>query len=909
MENGFPPRFDLQEQIGKGTFSVIKKCTDKKTNRVCAVKIVDVSKMRASSGLTEEDLNREAYICQKLTHPHIGGKQGLIERHGLFENIGYRGWGSLYEMGMDGADLCFEIVNRVNAGFVYSEAVASHYMRQVLEAVSFCHENGIIHRDLKPHNVLLANRENSAPIKVADFGVAVELPPEGCITSGRLGTPHFMSPEVVNRQPYGKPVDVWGCGIILFILLSGNYPFHGTGEKVYQSITKGQPVMRPRQWDQITDEAKDLCLNMLATDQDQRISAADALQHPWLKNREVPSRNHLQETVDELKKFNARRKLKGAVLAAVASRKFPVVNGIDVGTKNDDDVFECEDSDLSATGAIGQLLDSLEEIQLLTGARKAETDFLQTFFEDRHFQALLEVYDRSQEWTETHESCPPFTTSEAEQNAKDVVNLIEFRAEDDDDCYELQNILCDPHVMAMLQAHDGVLQEEKQDETSILPPDTTPNDTIDNSIPERPEKLTRVRLVQFHKNPNEPMGITLKLNDEGRCVVARIMYGGMIHRQGENDPGILSAHIMYSGIIHRQGENNPGILSAHIMYGGMIHRQGTLHPGDEIREINGSNVADKSIEALQSMLRDASGNVTFKIVPSSRGLGTNTDVFVRALFDYDPRSDDLIPCQRAGMAFHCSEILQVVNKADCYWWQAKKPDANEEFAGLIPSPELQEWRVACIAAEKSKKQNGASCIWFSRKKKTYRDRYVAKHNAVFDRLDLVTYEEVVKMEKFKRKTLVLLGAHGVGRRHIKNTLINKFADKFAYPIPHTTRDPRAGEEDGKHYYFVSAEVMMSDIESNRYLEYGTHEGAMYGTKLDTITDIIENHKVAILDVEPQGESLKRLAKESDQLRQTYGHLFDLTIVNNDIDETIAQLEEALERLGTTPQWVPISWIY
>ncbi|XP_032236091.2 peripheral plasma membrane protein CASK isoform X2 [Nematostella vectensis] len=898
MENGFPLRFDLQEQIGKGTFSVIKKCTDKKTNRVCAVKIVDVSKMRASSGLTEEDLNREAYICQKLTHPHI------VEMMGAYSMDGYIYMVFEY---MDGADLCFEIVNRVNAGFVYSEAVASHYMRQVLEAVSFCHENGIIHRDLKPHNVLLANRENSAPIKVADFGVAVELPPEGCITSGRLGTPHFMSPEVVNRQPYGKPVDVWGCGIILFILLSGNYPFHGTGEKVYQSITKGQPVMRPRQWDQITDEAKDLCLNMLATDQDQRISAADALQHPWLKNREVPNRNHLQETVDELKKFNARRKLKGAVLAAVASRKFPVVNGIDVGTKNDDDVFECEDSDLSATGAIGQLLDSLEEIQLLTGARKAETDFLQTFFEDRHFQALLEVYDRSQEWTETHESCPPFTTSEAEQNAKDVVNLIEFRAEDDDDCYELQNILCDPHVMAMLQAHDGVLQEEKQDETSILPPDTTPNDTIDNSIPERPEKLTRVRLVQFHKNPNEPMGITLKLNDEGRCVVARIMYGGMIHRQG------------------------------------------TLHPGDEIREINGSNVADKSIEALQSMLRDASGNVTFKIVPSSRGLGTNTDVFVRALFDYDPRSDDLIPCQRAGMAFHCSEILQVVNKADCYWWQAKKPDANEEFAGLIPSPELQEWRVACIAAEKSKKQN-ASCIWFSRKKKTYRDRYVAKHNAVFDRLDLVTYEEVVKMEKFKRKTLVLLGAHGVGRRHIKNTLINKFADKFAYPIPHTTRDPRAGEEDGKHYYFVSAEVMMSDIESNRYLEYGTHEGAMYGTKLDTITDIIENHKVAILDVEPQalkilrtakftpyvvfisapsikgindirppvanhepaedaGESLKRLAKESDQLRQTYGHLFDLTIVNNDIDETIAQLEEALERLGTTPQWVPISWIY
>jgi len=203
MEKGFPSRFELQEQIGKGTFSVIRRCFDKRGDRVCAVKIVDTAKMSSSSGLSEEDLQREARICQKLRHPHIVDMLGAYSMDGYIYMV--------FEY-MDGADLCFEIVNRVNAGFVYSEAVASHYLRQVLEALSFCHENGIIHRDLKPHNILLASKENSAPIKIADFGVAVEIGEEGYVTSGRIGTPHFMSPEVINREQYGKPVDVWGCG-------------------------------------------------------------------------------------------------------------------------------------------------------------------------------------------------------------------------------------------------------------------------------------------------------------------------------------------------------------------------------------------------------------------------------------------------------------------------------------------------------------------------------------------------------------------------------------------------------------------------------------------------------------------------------------------------------------------------
>lgn len=594
-------------------------------------------------------------------------------------------------------------------------------------------------------------------------------------------------------------------------------------------------------------------------------------------------------------------------MAAVASRKFPMANGDVIGSQ--DDVFEFEDDDLTASGAIGQLLDSLEEIQVLTGAKDDDVNFLQNFFEHQTLQALLEVYDRSQEWTDENRTCPLISSPSAIQDAKEVIDLVEDKAEDDDDCYELQNILSDPHVAALLQAHDEVLKNTSAgEEVNPYQADGSPgynSRMMDESVGDRPEKLTRVRLVQFHKQLNEPMGITLKLNEEGRCIVARIMHGGMIHRQG------------------------------------------TLHPGDEIREINGINVADKSVENLQAILREASGNVTFKIVPSSRNINQVSEVYVRALFDYDPRGDDLIPCQQAGLSFSCGDIIQVVSKADPYWWQAMKIDDSNRFAGLAPSPELQEWRVSSIAAEKARKQN-ATCVWFSKKKKGGRDKYVAKHNAVFDQLDLVTYEEVVKLDYFKRKTLVLLGAHGVGRRHIKNTLINKYPEKFSYPIPHTTREPKDAEEDGKNYFFVSAEDMLADIEANKYLEYGTHQGAMYGTKLDTIRDNLNQGLTAILDVEPQAlkvlrtaefspyvvfiaaptiigndntkipstpngdvadESLQRLAKDSETLRKTYGHMFDLTIVNNDIDDTIRLLEDSFEKLRTTPQWVPVSWVY
>ncbi|XP_075814588.1 peripheral plasma membrane protein CASK isoform X21 [Microtus pennsylvanicus] len=879
----FEDVYELCEVIGKGPFSVVRRCINRETGQQFAVKIVDVAKFTSSPGLSTEDLKREASICHMLKHPHI------VE---LLET--YSSDGMLYMVFefMDGADLCFEIVKRADAGFVYSEAVASHYMRQILEALRYCHDNNIIHRDVKPHCVLLASKENSAPVKLGGFGVAIQLGESGLVAGGRVGTPHFMAPEVVKREPYGKPVDVWGCGVILFILLSGCLPFYGTKERLFEGIIKGKYKMNPRQWSHISESAKDLVRRMLMLDPAERITVYEALNHPWLKERDrYAYKIHLPETVEQLRKFNARRKLKGAVLAAVSSHKFNSFYGDPPEELPDFSEDPTSSGLLAAERAVSQVLDSLEEIHALTDCSEKDLDFLHSVFQDQHLHTLLDLYDKINTKSSPQIRNPP---SDAVQRAKEVLEEISCYPENND-AKELKRILTQPHFMALLQTHDVVAHEVYSDEAlRVTPPPTSPY--LNGDSPESAngdmdmENVTRVRLVQFQKNTDEPMGITLKMNELNHCIVARIMHGGMIHRQG------------------------------------------TLHVGDEIREINGISVANQTVEQLQKMLREMRGSITFKIVPSYRTQSSSCEIYVRAQFEYDPAKDDLIPCKEAGIRFRVGDIIQIISKDDHNWWQGKLENSKNGTAGLIPSPELQEWRVACIAMEKTKQEQQASCTWFGKKKKQYKDKYLAKHNA-----DLVTYEEVVKLPAFKRKTLVLLGAHGVGRRHIKNTLITKHPDRFAYPIPHTTRPPKKDEENGKNYYFVSHDQMMQDISNNEYLEYGSHEDAMYGTKLETIRKIHEQGLIAILDVEPQAlkvlrtaefapfvvfiaaptitpglnedESLQRLQKESDVLQRTYAHYFDLTIINNEIDETIRHLEEAVELVCTAPQWVPVSWVY
>ncbi|XP_014295884.1 peripheral plasma membrane protein CASK isoform X3 [Microplitis demolitor] len=908
----FDDVYELGEVIGKGPFSLVRKCVLRQTGQIFGVKIVDVAKFTSSPGLSTADLKREATICHMLKHPHI------VE---LLET--YSSEGMLYMVFeyMDGSDLCFEVVRRATAGFVYSEAVASHYMRQILEALKYCHENDIIHRDIKPQCALLAGKENSAPVKLRGFCVATQLPassnntenytteyrqylsPKGQLylktdSEGRVGCRHFMAPEVIQRRQYGKPGDVWAAGVLLHVLLTGTLPFLGSGDRLRDAICRGRVQMESPIWDYISEPAKDLIERMLTVDVNHRITIQEVLNHKWLRDRDKgAARIHLSETIEELKKFNSRRKLKESVRKAIDSPKWHLDN-------SSDNFSDVGDDDIISKDAVDEILDSLDDIEILQESARLTRAEVLAAVDDYWLRGLLELYDRIETKIPTPTRPPPTDASIRLREVEELLRELElskFRNIDLCDLHELQELLSQPHIKSLLQAHDVAGHEVYGEEaTRVTPPPIFPYlngvDDIEGQNGDMDvENVTRVRLVQFQKNTDEPMGITLKMNEDGKCVVARIMHGGMIHKQA------------------------------------------TLHVLDEIKEINGIPVANQSVNTLQKMLREARGSVTFKILPSYRIAPPPCEIFVRAQFDYDPLEDELIPCAQAGIAFKTGDILQIISKDDHQWWQARK-DNVAGSAGLIPSSELQEWKISNMAMRKNKPEQ-VNCSIFGRKKKQYKDKYLAKHNAVFDQLDLVTYEEVVKVphEAFPRKTLVLLGAHGVGRRHIKNTIIARHPDKYAYPIPHTTRPPRNDEESGRNYYFVTHDEMMTDISANEYLEYGTHEDAMYGTKLDTIRKIHEEGKMAILDVEPQAlkilrtaefapyvvfiaapivqnlndydGSLERLGKESDMLKQAYGHFFDLTIVNDDIDETIAQLEGAIDRIQKTPQWTPVRWVY
>ncbi|CAD5234191.1 unnamed protein product [Bursaphelenchus xylophilus] len=1016
--------YQICDVLEKGPICTVYRATQRNTSKTFTIKSLDLRRYTAASGLTAEVVEKEVEICASLKHHYFCQLRdvisGLNALHMIFEHV-------------EGADICFEIVKRASAGFIYSETVASHYIKQLTEALHYMHSQFIVHRDIRPHNILLANKENNAPLKLRGFGIAWKLADQDdkC-PAGQIGIPQFMAPEVVDNKPYGREADMWSLGVLICVLLSGRLPFTGPKDQLFDRIRIADFSLKSGSWKKISDPAKDLVKGLLTVDPRKRLTAEDVLEHPWVQDRSIPPRIHLGETVESIRKYNHRRKLKSNIIAAVNNPKwnrFPVHSFLSADSMPGGDVC---DSDCTRRGpndqtagsdmaGVEKILTSLDKMTVLTDqsldtCTAIEEQQLRHAMNDSELHDILNLYDRIR----NRGIRPEPLNHNLSQHLNDIRNEINGLLNPSSEALELAQILSNASFQAIVQSHDIAVEEVfasvpmecsliqststktpnfnvaaseqhistlsyqtgnslsgqlanghlvqmcsqmqiDQAATSTCPPSKVPETNlpgpsssasttsmhrglaIDHQEPGTSKTdpsqafyddddddlilnaVSRVRLVQFQKDTEEPMGITLKITEDGRCLVARIMHGGMIHRQG------------------------------------------TLHVFDEIREINGMPVANQSVDALQQMLREARGHVTFKIVPSYRSAPPACEIYVRAQFDYDPTQDDLIPCSEAGVPFKTGDILQVISKDDHNWWQARyvhafpglgsaqshlqaststignhvssrspqSPTSSTPVAGLIPSPELQEWRTACLAMERAKDNH--TCMWFNKKKKYYTTKYLRKHSDLFEQVDLVTYEEVVRLSTFRRKTLVLLGAHGVGRRHIKNTLIHRHPNRFAYPIPHTTRPPRKDEIDGKHYYFVSNDAMLSDIAANEYLEYGTHEECMYGTKLETIRNIHRTGKMAILDVEPQAlktlrtaeyapfvvfigapdlhglqdpdGSLERLVKESEILRQAFGHLFDYVICNNDIDDTIRQLELVVEKLSAIPQWVPISWVY
>ncbi|XP_028636376.1 MAGUK p55 subfamily member 2 isoform X1 [Grammomys surdaster] len=542
--------------------------------------------------------------------------------------------------------------------------------------------------------------------------------------------------------------------------------------------------------------------------------------------------------------------------------------------------------------AMQQVLDNLGSLPNATGAAELDLIFLRGIMESPIVRSLAKAHERLEETK--LEAVRDNNLELVQEILRDLAEL----AEQSSTAAELARILQEPHFQSLLETHDSVASK-----TYETPP---PSPGLDPTFSNQPVPPDAVRMVGIRKTAGEHLGVTFRV-EGGELVIARILHGGMVAQQG------------------------------------------LLHVGDIIKEVNGQPVGSDP-RALQELLRSASGSVILKILPSYQEPHLPRQVFVKCHFDYDPARDSLIPCKEAGLRFHAGDLLQIVNQDDANWWQACHVEGGS--AGLIPSQLLEEKRKAFVKRDlELTPTSGTLCGSLSGKKKK-RMMYLTTKNAEFDRHELLIYEEVARMPPFRRKTLVLIGAQGVGRRSLKNKLILWDPDRYGTTVPYTSRRPKDSEREGQGYSFVSRGEMEADIRAGRYLEHGEYEGNLYGTRIDSIRGVVASGKVCVLDVNPQAvkvlrtaefvpyvvfieapdyetlramnraalesgvstkqlteADLRRTVEESSRIQRGYGHYFDLSLVNSNLERTFRELQTAMEKLRTEPQWVPVSWVY
>uniref|UniRef100_A0A8C3N1I1 Uncharacterized protein n=1 Tax=Geospiza parvula TaxID=87175 RepID=A0A8C3N1I1_GEOPR len=449
-----------------------------------------------------------------------------------------------------------------------------------------------------------------------------------------------------------------------------------------------------------------------------------------------------------------------------------------------------------------QVLDNLMGLPGTPGVADLDLIFLRGIMESPIVRSLAKAHERLEE--RKLEAVRGDNLALVQEILRDIGRLA--RPEAQGAAAELARILREPHFQSLLETHDSVAAK------SYDPPPSSPGPEA--SLGSQPVPPDAVRMVGIRKAAGENLGVTFRV-ERGELVIARILHGGMVAQQG------------------------------------------LLHVGDVIREVNGREVGSDP-RALQDSLRHASGSVVLKILPSYQEPHPPRQVFVKCHFDYDPATDSLIPCKEAGLKFMAGDLLQIVNQDDPNWWQACHVEGGS--AGLVPSQLLEEKRKAFVKRDGEVAPSaGALCGSLSGKRKK-RMMYLTTKNAEFDRHELLIYEEVARMPPFRRKTLVLIGAQGVGRRSLKNKLIMSDQARYGTTIPYTSRKPKESERDGQGYRFVSRGEMEADIKAGRYLEHGEYEGNLYGTRIDSIRAVVDAGKMCILDVNPQAVKVLRTAE-------------------------------------------------
>uniref|UniRef100_A0A9J7XRP4 MAGUK p55 scaffold protein 3a n=1 Tax=Cyprinus carpio carpio TaxID=630221 RepID=A0A9J7XRP4_CYPCA len=560
-----------------------------------------------------------------------------------------------------------------------------------------------------------------------------------------------------------------------------------------------------------------------------------------------------------------------------------------------------------------------ETLALLTSQLRPDANhkedmvFLRDVFSERSLSYLMKIHEKLRQY---EKQSPTPVLHSASTLAEDVAEELQsgpMSAEEK----ELLHLLTSPHLKAVLSVHDTVAQKNFD---PVLPP--LPDDFEDELDEES------VKIVRLVKN-KEPLGATI-----------------------------------------RRDESTGAVIVARIMKGGAADRSGLVHVGDELREVNGSSVMHKRPDEISQLLSQSQGSITLKIIPAIREEDKlkESKVYMRAMFDYTPLEDKATPCQEAGLPFKRGDILQVVSQDDQTWWQAKRVGDCNLRAGLIPSKQFQERRLAhriqmgSLQSSKSPKKavydQGCDKAGLRRSFRLSRkDRRDSSGEAsVSDQNDteFLTYEEVTRYQQKpneRPRLVVLIGSLGARINELKQKVIAENPHRYAVAVPHTTRPKKSHEKEGVEYHFVTKQVFDADAQNNKFIEYGEYKENLYGTSIEAIRSVQAKNKMCLVDVQPEAlkalrtaefkpyvifvkpripeshrrrsaatspgggehgriteEDLQEMRLSAQQTDQQYGHLVDRVLIKEDTASACAELRSILERLERETFWVPVSWV-
>jgi len=289
--------YDIKGELGKGAFSVVKLAIHKKTGDKVAVKIIDNTQCSAESDTKR--LKTEVDILKTVKHTNIVGLRDLFENP---QNL------YLVMELVTGGELFDKIVEKGQ----YSEKEASSTVKKILSAVDYLHSINIAHRDLKPENLLLGG-DDDTNVLLSDFGLS-KIISQDTMMETACGTPYYVAPEVLSAQGYDKEVDLWSIGVITYLLLCGFPPFYGeTLPEVFEQIMKADYEFPDPYWTDISKDAKDFISKLLVVDAKKRLTAKQAMEHPWITSASNSSKP--LNVKSALEKFSSQRKI------AIANKK------------------------------------------------------------------------------------------------------------------------------------------------------------------------------------------------------------------------------------------------------------------------------------------------------------------------------------------------------------------------------------------------------------------------------------------------------------------------------------------------------------------------------------------------------------------------------------------------------------